>query len=573
MKKSKLFLICCITFVIGITIASFISVKYIQNDLLWFVLVISLIVVLILFWKKSKMRLIALIGLFLFLAIWRYSIDLPQNTSDKIWHYNNQIITAIGVINNEPDIRAQNQKLEFNAQEIILENKIPVTGKVLITAKLYPTYNYGDEVKIICELQAPKMFNGFAYDRYLARYDIFSVCYFPKIEFLNSDGNKIYNYIFKTKNKLREIIDYGLIEPEASLARAIILGDKKSIPPDLRDKFSQAGISHIVAISGMHISILSAIVMAMLLGLGLSRNNAFYAATIFLLTYIALIGLPASAMRAGIMGFLVLWALKIGRLNKITNSLVLSAVILLLINPRLLRDDIGFQLSFLAVLGIIFFCPIFEKFFQKIVEKLFKERELAGVSAPVISLISKIDATPLASGGEEFTNKLCHPEHSVSEVEGSLRYQLSDSSISLRSSRNDKKINLFLKILNPIFSIFNVTMAAQIFLLPIIALNFSQVSIIAPISNLLILWVLPILMFAILTAIILSLFFPYFSPLFFAPSLFLLKYIIITTELLVKALYSYVTIHYIWFGWIALYYLVVIWFLVWYKKNEKQKNT
>jgi len=509
-KKSKIFLICCISFIIGIVVASFVQIKFIENDLLWFVEIVVLIVLTILFWSNKKIRLIALIGLFLFLAIWRYSISLPQNIPNKIWYYNNQVLEITGAIGNEPDIRAQNQKLELNVEEIAIskefkQNRIPVTGKILITAKLYPVYNYGDKLKIVCELLLPTMFNGFAYDRYLARYDIFSVCYYPKIEYLDSgNGNKIYSYIFNFKNKLRAYIDYGLIEPEASLARAIILGDKKSIPQDLRDKFSQAGISHIVAISGMHISILSAIVMGMLLGAGLARKYAFYIATIFLLTYIALIGLPASAMRAGIMGFLVLWALKLGRLNKITNSLVLSAVILLLINPKLLRDDIGFQLSFLAVLGIISFYPIFEKFSNKLLEILPKNK-------------------------------------------------------------------LYLKFLNPIFSIFNITTAAQIFLLPIIALNFSQVSIIAPISNLLILWVLPILMFAIIIAIILSALFPYFSLLFFAPAFFLLKYIIITTELLVEVPYSYAKVYYIWFGWIIIYYIVVILSWVLYRKYEKQK--
>ena len=207
MAKSKIFLICCLNFIFGIIIASFTQVKYIQNDLILFALVIGFIAVLVLFWHQFTFRLIALLGLFLFLAIWRYSISLPQNTSDKIWHYNNQTLEIIGIITNEPDIRTHNpvlhtsqgrQKLELSAQKIILQKtKISVSGKVLVTAKLYPKYNYGDRLKIICELQAPTMFNGFAYDRYLARYNIFSVCYYPQVEYLSSNhGNIIYNFIF-----------------------------------------------------------------------------------------------------------------------------------------------------------------------------------------------------------------------------------------------------------------------------------------------------------------------------------------------------------------------------------------
>jgi len=439
---------------------------------------------------------------------------LPTNTPDKIWYYNGQTVTVVGVVSNEPDIRQKNQKLEidvktsplapllirrgekFHGNEIWGE-VLDVSGKILVTMNLYPTYNYGDELEITCELQAPEKFQGFAYDRYLARYDVYSVCYYPALtpgpsptpvatgagEGSYGNGNWLYKNIFKVKNKLRGIIDYGLSEPEASLARAIILGDKKGISDDLREKFSQAGISHIVAISGMHISILAVLVMSLLLSIGLPRKKAFWLAGLFLIFYIMLIGLPASAMRAGLMGFLVLWAMNLGRLNQLTNSLVLAAVVLLLINPKLLRDDIGFQLSFLAVLGIAYCYPILNAWFDKI----------------------KI---PKMKGARD---------------------------------------------------IFNVTIAAQVFTLPIIALNFSQVSIVSPISNLLVLWTLPVLMIASLVALVLSLIFIDFSFVFFLPAWLLLKYIIIVVEWLTKLPYAYVEIDYLWWGWVIVYYGVVSW--------------
>ncbi len=435
-----------------------------------------------------------LFGLFLFLGLWRYAIGLPTNTPDKIWHYNGQTVTVIGVVSNESDIRQKNQKLEIETYSVgtqdfaSLQN---VSGKILVTTNLYPRYNYGDELEIICKLQAPEKFSGFAYDRYLARYDVYSVCYYPKIIYCRDalqcvstiNGDWFYKKIFNYKNKLRGVMDYGLSEPEASLARAIILGDKKGIPDDLREKFSQAGISHIVAISGMHISILAVLIMSLLLGIGLPRKKAFWLASLFLLFYITLIGLPASAMRAGLMGFLVLWAMNLGRLNKLTNSLVLAAVVLLLINPKLLRDDIGFQLSFLAVLGIAYCYPILNGWFDKI-----KAPKMKGMR-----------------------------------------------------------------------DIFNITIAAQIFTLPIIALNFSQISVISPISNLLVLWTLPILMIVSLVALALSLVFPNFAFMFFLPAWLLLKYIIIVVEWLTKLPYAYVEIDYLWWGWLVVYYGVVSW--------------
>ena len=541
LSKSKIFLICCFTFIIGIAVASFLSVEWIQNDLWWFGAMAGFAVTLIFFWSNYKIKLIALIGLFLFLGLWRYAIGLPANIPDKIWYYNGQTVTVAGAVANEPDIRQRNQKLEIRAKRMNLPERglapFDVSGKILITTNLYPSYNYGDEVEITCQLQMPEKFSGFAYDRYLARYDIYSVCYYPTLtpspsptpplarsgvgegnygkkflenslsydEFLATSlgtgagegqggGNWLYKKIFDYKNKLRGIIDCGLSEPEASLARAIILGDKKGIPDEWREKFSQAGISHIVAISGMHISILAVLMMSLLLGIGVPRKKAFWLASLFLLFYIMLIGLPASAMRAGLMGFMVLWAMNLGRLNKLTNSLVLAAVILLLINPRLLRDDIGFQLSFLAVLGIAYCYPLFNDWFDRL----------------------KIP--------------------------------------KLKGARD----------------IFNVTIAAQIFTLPIIALNFSQVSIIAPVSNLLILWTLPALMITSLAAIGLSLIFPNFAFVFFLPAWLLLKYIIIVAEWLTKLPYAYAEIDYLWIGWVIVYYGVVGWVV--YKARKSGKD-
>jgi len=495
LSKSKIFLGGCIFFIVGVAVASFLPIGWVENDLWWFIGMMASSAILILFWHNRKVRIITLVGLFLFLGLWRYSIGLPTDSLDKIWYYNGQVITAGGIICNEPDIRQNNQKLEicvFKTGELT-----SVSGSVLVTTNLYPSYDYGDEIEITCELQAPEKFQGFAYDRYLARYDIYSVCYYPQIKLISSGrGNFLYKNIFKFKNKVRGVMNYGLNEPESSLAKAIILGDKKGIPADWREIFSQAGISHIAAISGMHISIMAALIMGLLLNVGLSRKRAFHLASLFLIIYIIFIGLPASAMRAGLMGFLVLWAMNLGRLNKLTNSLVLAAAVLLIINPKLLRDDIGFQLSFLAVLGIAYFYPLLDKW-------------------------------------------------------------------------TENKFKRFSGLLKAPRALVNITLAAQIFTLPLLAYNFSQVSVISPVSNLLVLWALPILIVFLLSAVALSFIFYSLAVVFFLPALILLKYIITISDWLVKIPYAYIEIDYLWWGWIVVYYAVVIWIVV---KTGKKKQ-
>ncbi len=530
LAKSKIFLVCCLAFVVSIAIASFLPVEWIENDIWWFTSMAICLVVVILFWSNKRIRLIALLGLFLFLGFWRYATSLPVNYLDKIWYYNGQTVTVVGAVSNEPDIRQKNQKLEVKVGAIHTSPLTPplirggegaerqggvkdVSGKILVTTNLYPSYNYGEKLEITCQLQAPEQFQGFAYDRYLARYDIYSVCYYPKITLIgrgivrNAPIDWVYAKIFKLKDKLRQIINYGLSEPEASLGRAIILGDKKGLSNTLRIQFAQAGISHIVAISGMHISILAAIVMTFLLGIGLNRKHSFILASLFLVIYIFLIGLPASAMRAGLMGFLVLWALHLGRLNKLTNSLVLAAAILLIINPKLLRDDIGFQLSFLAVLGIAYGYPILDSWFDKL----------------------------------------------------------------KRQSKPLKPPDVFNKMIKVARDILIVTLAAQVLTLPIIAINFSQVSIVSPLANLLILWTLPVIMVSILVALLLSIVWSSFSFIFFLPSWLLLKYIIVITEYLVKIPYAYIEIDYLWWGWAIIYYGVIGWVIYKIRRSDKEK--
>ncbi|MEA3398561.1 MAG: ComEC family competence protein, partial [Patescibacteria group bacterium] len=372
LTKSKIFLICCLAVILGVGAASFLPAKWLVYDLWLFGGVMFGLVIAIFFWKNIKFRLVGLVILFLFLGIWRYAIGMPADTPDKIWHYNGENFSFVGIVADEPDVRENSIKYKVESKKFKNSNAskndfINVSGLVLVTADLYPTYKYGDELEVACQLRAPEEFSGFAYDKYLARYDIYSVCYYPQITKLDiNQSDCLYAKIFKIKDKLRTAINRGLPEPSAGLARAIVLGDKRAINDDLRVVFSRAGISHIVAISGMHISFLAVIVMGLLLWLGLARKPAVWAASLILFIYLLLIGLPASAMRAGLMGFLVMFALSVGRLNRLTNALVLTAAILLLINPRLLRDDIGFQLSFLAVIGIAFVYPLISQWRYKI---------------------------------------------------------------------------------------------------------------------------------------------------------------------------------------------------------------
>jgi competence protein ComEC len=204
----------------------------------------------------------------------------------------------------------------------------------------------------------------FAYQDFLAKDGIYSIIYSPQLELISRGeydnfGSVIFSGILNLKDKLRETIDRYFPQPQGSVLSAIVLGDKRQLSLEWKDKLNRAGLRHLTAISGMHITILTTVLMSLFLSLGFWRQQAFYLTLALIIIFIVLIGCQPSAVRAGIMGGLFLLAQFLGRQGQSWRMIVLAASLMLFCNPLLLKSDIGFQLSFLAVLGIIFFLPIF----------------------------------------------------------------------------------------------------------------------------------------------------------------------------------------------------------------------
>jgi competence protein ComEC len=194
----------------------------------------------------------------------------------------------------------------------------------------------------------------------------------PKFLSENFKINNNSKYFLNFKEKIQTIINKNIPYPESSLLSALILGNKENLDFELKENLSKTGLSHLVAISGFHLAIFSIYLSQYLIKMGLWRKTANILTIILSWFYILLIGLPASAVRAGIMITFFLLVQELGRLAIGERVILYTALIMLLINPLLLRFDIGFQLSFLAVLGIIYYKDFFEKKLNqiKILEKI-----------------------------------------------------------------------------------------------------------------------------------------------------------------------------------------------------------
>jgi competence protein ComEC len=116
-----------------------------------------------------------------------------------------------------------------------------------------------------------------------------------------------------------------------------------------------------VALSGYNISIIASAILLIFLFLGINRRRAFWFSVLTILLFIVMAGASASIIRAAIMGVLLLLGQNVGKIYHPRNALLFAALIMVILNPKIIRFDLGFQLSFLATLGLIYFSPWFNK--------------------------------------------------------------------------------------------------------------------------------------------------------------------------------------------------------------------
>ena len=327
------------------------------------------------FWKHKKPAVIGFSVLFLVLGIWRHQQMELSITNNELGKLNDsgQNITLIGIVSAEPDIRETNIKLALTNEKLIINDKqVDLEEKILITVRRYPEYNYGDKLKITGKLESPSGdLDGFNYREYLKKDGIYSIMSWPKIEVLEKENYRdpssvIYAKILKVKEKLRKSIYQNLSPPQSTILGAMILGDKSRLSDNLKEKLSIVGLRHITAISGLHVTILTGILMTILIGLGLWRQQAFWFSIILIALFIIMSGLQPSAVRAGFMGGLFLLGQHLGRTSVSSRSIIMAAALMLAYNPFLLKLDVGFQLSFLAMMGIIYLLPFFLDSLRKI---------------------------------------------------------------------------------------------------------------------------------------------------------------------------------------------------------------
>ena len=207
--------------------------------------------------------------------------------------------------------------------------------------------------------------DGFDYGKYLARNGLCGVAYLygNNIKYLSTEqprGVVQRSYLLRDK-LIQQFESIGLENSQLAIISAITLGEKGLLSNDVRDTFSAAGVSHILVVSGMHVGFIFLIIMWLMSIMSHRRRwIVVVLGLIVLWSYALLTGLAPSVVRATFMFSMMLLFRVLGEKYRVKHALCLSATILILINPNVLFN-VGFQLSYLAVCGIVYFYPLLYK--------------------------------------------------------------------------------------------------------------------------------------------------------------------------------------------------------------------
>ncbi len=347
MTRSDLFFFGGLFFLIGIFLASFIS-SFLVILFLFILLNLSF-----LFFKNNKKFWFLGLSFLIFVGFFYFYFD------EKKWHRETKVIfdeniEFFGLVVEDP-------KLTLNYQELIISLKEPFQGRLLVYLPLQPRFHYGDLIKFKGFLQKPK---SIAYQKFLLKEKIVGLVYFPEAQLISSHhGSLIKEFLFKIKEKIISVFQKNFPLKEAALISGLTLGVRSEFSQEFQEAMNRSGTTHIVALSGYNITLVAWIAENIFSNF-FSQGFSFILTLLTIFSFVVMTGGEASVVRAGIMGFLLLLAKKSDRFYNFRNACLFAALVMVFENPKVLVFDIGFQLSFLALLGIVYLKPAIENFLK-----------------------------------------------------------------------------------------------------------------------------------------------------------------------------------------------------------------
>ncbi len=366
MTRSKKVLLILFYFISGVLSASFFSVS---NSLLYFIALLTAVT----FFLTKKIFFVLILVTFFLIGFFRCDLTLTNFISSTVLPYHRQEVWIEGKIFGRLEV-GQYQDRAIIKPVKINHNILVGTTDILVFVPKFSHLNPGDLIGFKCFLIEPQKLEGFDYPKYLAGRNISTICRQPQeLIFLKKCHDwhcrGLAGFFGLTANKLEKQIYQILPSPHSELMQGILFGNTSGLSQELKEIFQQTGTTHLMAVSGLNLTILTFLVTNLFFSFGISRKKTLFMTSVFIFIYLGLVGFSASSVRAGIMGMLASVAIISGRLNIQLNSIFFAASFLLLFKPLALVTDLGFQLSFLAMLGLYYFLPFFQHIFRFLPEK------------------------------------------------------------------------------------------------------------------------------------------------------------------------------------------------------------
>ncbi len=281
-------------------------------------------------------------------------ILFKENKYETLYSEENIIVEGI-IISNKEEREYKNRYI-LKVLAVNNSNKYKST-KIYIDVNKDIEFQYGDKVTLKGEFQKgseQRNTDGFNYQLYLKSINIYGTLKVSNYEIISKNNiNQIETQMNNIQLSIEKNIENILENEKIQIVKGLVLGDTTALEEELKEKFQIANISHILAVSGMH-------VMYIIMGIeivfkkSLGRRKVNYVIIIGLMFYMYLTGFSSSIVRAGIMGIMNVIAFLIYRKNDIWTSVALSLGILLIQNPYSITG-VGLQLSYLGTIGIILF--------------------------------------------------------------------------------------------------------------------------------------------------------------------------------------------------------------------------
>ncbi|MCX6318415.1 MAG: ComEC/Rec2 family competence protein [Bacteroidetes bacterium] len=305
---------------------------------------------------------------------WYHTITNDTNWFGHLYREKDKLIITL----QEPPVeKPRSWKAEAEVNFLIRDQqRIPVHGKIIVYLKkdsLPSPFEYGTQLLFGTTLQEIKNTGNpgsFDYKQYCRHRGIIHQVYLTSDKLIMLPAkktNRFWRFIFQLRTSITDIIRrYIPGEKEKGLAEAMLIGYKNDLDTSLVQSYTNTGVVHIIAISGLHLGLIYWLLSLLLHPLHQRKNIRWLKPVLiisFLWLFSLLAGAQPSVLRAALMFTFIVLGESLSRKSGIYNSLAASAFILLCINPMWLWDA-GFQLSYLAVLSIILFMqPVYHLFY------------------------------------------------------------------------------------------------------------------------------------------------------------------------------------------------------------------